>query len=93
MHDTKVAVLLEDLRSQFRTFGEGLQMMNEKMDKGFEALNNRMVETRMDRMETKMDHMETSNRQEHQQIIQTVKDLDNEVKRLDTEVVQIKRVK
>ena len=88
MDDDKVAVLLEDLRAPFRTFGEGLQMMNEKMDKGFETLNNRM-----DKLETRLDRMETSNRQEHQQIILAVKDLDNEVKRLDTAVVQIKRVK
>ena len=43
MDDNKVAVLLEDLMSQFRTFGEGLQMLNEKMDRGFETLKNRMI--------------------------------------------------
>jgi hypothetical protein len=32
MDDNKVAVLLEDLRTQFRTFGEGLQLLNEKLD-------------------------------------------------------------
>jgi len=35
MDDQKVAVLLEDLRAQFRTFGEGLQLLNDKVDKGF----------------------------------------------------------
>lgn len=28
-----VAVLLEDLRAQFRTFGEGLQLLNGKVDR------------------------------------------------------------
>jgi len=32
MEDSKVAVILEDLRSQFRVFREGLQMLNEKVD-------------------------------------------------------------
>ncbi|HEX3045632.1 MAG TPA: hypothetical protein VHY08_12810 [Bacillota bacterium] len=88
MEDHKVAILLEDLKAQFRTFGDGLQMLNDKLDSGFESLNNRM-----DKLETRMDRLEASNRQDHQQIIQAVKDLDIEVRRLDTEVVQIKRVK
>lgn len=89
MDDQKVAVLLlEDLRAQFRTFGEGLQLLNDKMDRGFETVNNRM-----DKLETRMDRMETNNHQDHQQIIQAIRDLDVEVKRLDTEVIQIKRVK
>jgi hypothetical protein len=81
MDDNKVAVLLEDLRAQFRTFGEGLQLLNDKVDKGFDALNNRMG-----KMETRMDRMEVNNHQEHQQLIQMVKEL-------DTEVVKMKRVK
>jgi hypothetical protein len=32
MDDNKVAVLLEDFRAQFRTFGEGLQLLNDKVD-------------------------------------------------------------
>lgn len=33
MDDNKVAVLLEDLRSQFRVFGDGMQMLNDKVDR------------------------------------------------------------
>ena len=33
MDDNKVAVILEDIRAQFRTFGEGLQIVNDKIDK------------------------------------------------------------
>jgi hypothetical protein len=61
MDDNKVSVLLEDLKTQFRTFGEGLQLLNDKVDKGFNTLNNRM-----DKMETRMDRMEANNHQEHQ---------------------------
>ena len=88
MDDNKVAVLLEDLMSQFRTFGEGLQMLNEKMDthieenrKEFKAIQQELINLRVE------------NRQEHQQLKQMIADLDTEVKRLDTEVIQIKRVK
>ena len=77
MDDNKVAVLLEDLRSQFRTFGEGLQMLNDKVD----------------RLESKLDaHIEENrrdfeiNRQEHRQLMQMI----NEI---DTEATHIKRVK
>ena len=65
--DNKVAVLLEDLRSQFWTFGEGLQLLNEKVDNGFEMLTNRV------------DNLEKNNHQEHQQLKQIVKELDREV--------------
>ena len=61
--DNKVAVLLEDLRSQFRTFGEGLQLVSEKID----------------RVEQKLDSHIEQNRQEHHQLIQMVKELDREV--------------
>lgn len=76
MDDDKVAVLLEDLMSQFRTFGEGLQLLNEKMDTHIEENRKefRTIQNRLDQ-----------NLQEHQQLMQMVKEL-------DTEVVQIKRV-
>ncbi len=67
--------------SQFRTFREGLQLLNDKVDRGFNKLNQRI------------DKLDENNRQEHKQIIQAVQDLDSEVKRFDTEVVKIKRVK
>ncbi|MGE5606077.1 MAG: hypothetical protein ACM3YE_10330 [Bacteroidota bacterium] len=81
MDDQKAAVLLEDLRAQFRTFGEGLQSLNDKVDQGFETLNNRM------------DRMEANNHQEHQQLLLMISELNQEVKKLDTEVVQLKRIK
>jgi hypothetical protein len=84
MDDNKVAVLLEDLRAQFRTFGEGLQLLNDKVDR---------IETKVDTIDQKLDTHIAENRrdfeknhQEHQQLMQMVKEL-------DTEVIQIKRVK
>ncbi|MCL6590867.1 MAG: hypothetical protein K6U80_13065 [Firmicutes bacterium] len=84
MEDNKVQVLLEDLRSQFRIFGDGLQFVLEKIDK---------LDQRVERIEHKLDsHIEENrrdfegNRRDHQQIIQAVKEL-------DTEVVTLKRVK
>ncbi|HEX3048105.1 MAG TPA: hypothetical protein VHY08_25360, partial [Bacillota bacterium] len=74
MEDDKVAVILEDLRAQFRTFGDGLQFVREKIDK---------MDQRIERIEQKLDaHIEENrrdfeiNRRDHQQIIQAVKELD-----------------
>lgn len=57
-------VLLEQLMSQFRTFGEGLQLLNDKMDAHIEE--NR--------------HEFDLNRQEHPQLMQMIKELDREVR-------------
>ncbi len=92
MDENKVAVLLEDLRSQFRTFGEGLQLVNDKVDKmdqKIESLDHRLgsLDHRLERVEQKLDAHIEQNRQEHQQLMQMVKELDQEVQ------VGIKRVK
>ena len=50
--------------------GEGIEMLNNKVDKGFLQLN-----TRLDRYISK-------NRQEHQMMIQMVKDLNEEQNKL-----------
>ena len=77
MDDNKAAVLLEDLMSQFRTFGEGLQLLNDKVDR---------VETKVDKLDKKLEahigenrHDFEKNCQEHQQLIQMIKELDTEV--------------
>ena len=57
MDDSKVAVILEDLRSQFRVFGEGLQMLNEKVDRVDKKVDT--LETKVDSLETKVDTLET----------------------------------
>ncbi|MGE5581420.1 MAG: hypothetical protein ACM3X9_02665 [Bacillota bacterium] len=61
VEDSKVAVLLEDLRAQFRTFGEELQLLNGKVDK---------MDQRIERVEQKLDSHIDQNRQEHQQLMQ-----------------------
>ena len=70
MDDQKVAVLIEDLRAQFRAFGEGLQMLNEKMDREFSEIKN------------DLNNFKSENRQEHQQLMQMIKELDTEVVKL-----------
>ena len=71
MDDNKVAVLLEDLRVQFRTFGEGLQLVNDKIDR---------MDQRIERVEQKLDNHIQENRresevnhQEHRQLMQMIK--------------------
>ena len=75
MDANKVTVLLEDLRSQFRTFGEGLQLLNNKVDR---------VEQKVDHVEQKLDtHIEDNrrdfemNRQEHLQLMQVERSNEN----------------
>lgn len=82
MDDNKVTVLLEDLISKFNAFGEGLELLNEKVDKGFKELREEM-NMRFDGVDKRFEQ----NRQEHQQLMQMIKELDNEVQ------VEIKRVK
>ena len=85
MDDNRVAVILEDLRSQFKVFGEGLQMVNDKIDRVEQKVV--QVEQKVDQVEQKLDAHIEQNRQEHQQLMQMIKELDNEVQ------VEIKRVK
>jgi hypothetical protein len=57
MDDSKVAILLEDLMSQFRTFGEGLQLMNNKVDKGFQE-----IKTEIDSLKLELTNLKAENR-------------------------------
>jgi prefoldin subunit 5 len=64
MDDSKIAVLLEDLRLQFRNFGERLEFVNEKIDK---------IEQRMERMEQTLDTYIQQNHREDQQLMQVMR--------------------
>ena len=77
MDDNKVAVLLEDLRAQFRTFGEGLQLINEKLDNHIEEnrKEHQAIQNSLER-----------NHQDHLQLMQLIKET-------DIEVQELKRVK
>lgn len=91
MDDNIVAVLLENLQAQFRTFGEGLQLVNEKIDKVDQKVDK--VEQKVNNIELELSSLKDENRQEHKLLKQMITDLNTDVKRLDTEVIQIKRVK
>lgn len=77
MDDNKVAVLLEDLKAQFRTFGEGLEFLQDEIKEVKKEITDFRNETNQRFLE---------NHQEHQLLIQMVKEL-------DIEVVKMKRVK
>ncbi|HBG42885.1 MAG TPA: DUF4164 domain-containing protein, partial [Firmicutes bacterium] len=53
MEDSKVAVLLEDIRSQMRIFAEALQMRDEKFDSRFQEMD-----ARFDKMDARFDKMD-----------------------------------
>ncbi|WP_132013073.1 hypothetical protein [Hydrogenispora ethanolica] len=82
MDDRQVAVLLEDLRAQFRTFGEGLQLLNQQVEQGFSE-----VKAELSSLQSEVLHLKLQNQQEHQQLRQMIQELDNEVQ------VEVKRVK
>lgn len=82
MDDRQVAVLLEDLRAQFRTFGEGLQLLNQQVEQGFSEVKAELGSLRSENL-----HFRLQNQQEHQQLRQMIQELDNEVQ------VEVKRVK
>ena len=91
MDDNKVAVLLENLQAQFHTFGEGLQIVNDKIDKMDQRIER--VEQKVDKLEFKLDaHIEQNrreferNHQDHLQLMQLIKDT-------DIEVLELKRIK
>lgn len=75
MDDSKVAILLEDLRNQFQVFGEGLQMLRDKMDHLF-AQN---------RHEHKL--IIEQNRQEHKLMMQMIQELNHD---FQTELKRVK---
>ena len=73
MEDSKVAVILEDLRSQFRVFGEGLQMLNEKVDQ---------VDNKVDALDKRLERHEIKNEEENRLLMQMIRELSEEQKKL-----------
>jgi predicted nuclease with TOPRIM domain len=64
MDDNKVAVLLEDLQGQFRIFGEGLQILHDKvdnLDKKVDTIDHKVnnLELRLGSLEFKVDSLES----------------------------------
>lgn len=89
-------VVLEDLRSQFQAFGEGLFGLNEKMDKGFREVN-----LRLDRHEEILNShtIELSSHTEKLdshtemigQLMVDVTELKSDVSVLKTDMVEVKK--
>ena len=80
MEDSKVAVLLEDIRSQMRIFAEALQMRDEKFDSRFQEMDARFdkMDDRFDRMESRLNSFEHQNQQEHRLMMQMIGELGEE---------------
>jgi len=83
VEDSKVAVILEDLRSQFRVFGEGLQALNAKVDGIDQKLEAHIEENRrqfdrivLEHRQNALDHQQ--NMQEHRLMLQMIKELNEE---------------
>jgi hypothetical protein len=76
MEDNKIAILLEDLIAQFYLFEKGLQLLNDKVDKGFQN-----VKTEIDSIKSELTSVKYTNSQEHRQITQAIQNLNIEVKR------------
>jgi hypothetical protein len=71
MDDAKVAVILEDLRSQFRVFGEGLQILNEKVDQ---------IDKKVDALDQRLERHEIKNEEENRLLMQMIGELSEEQK-------------
>lgn len=79
MGDSKVAVLLEDLRAQFRTFGEGLDSLNVKVDRLDDNLQ--VVRDEVNNLKIEVRNLKTENRREHLQMMQMIRELTARFKR------------
>ncbi|MDW7650379.1 MAG: hypothetical protein SCK29_00965 [Bacillota bacterium] len=94
MEDAKVAVILEDLRSQFRVFGEGLQLLNEKVgrvDKKVDGLETKVdsleikvdvLDKKVDALDKRLERHETKNEEENRLLMQMVRELSEEQQKL-----------
>ena len=92
MDDNKVAILIEDLMSQFRTFGEGQQILIDRMDK---------LETTVVDIKNDLSDLRIENQIEHKELKQMIlevaaeqKEIKNKVNDLDQEFeIKLRRVK
>ena len=94
MDDSKVAALLEDIRSQFRVFGDGLQMLNEKIDAQGQKLSNKIdsLDQRVTSMDNRMisfDHRVKSMDNRLTSLDQLVASMDNRMISLDQRVISL----
>jgi len=86
----EVNVLLEQQRSQFNTFGEGLDTLRDQMNRSFEEVDQRFEEVgrRFDKVDQKLDRNDSEHHQfklmiqelaaDQKEIKQKVTDLDQE---------------
>lgn len=80
MEDSKVAVLLEEIRSHFCVLGEGFETLRDKVD----GLDGKVdgLERKVDGLEMKVDQGFAQNQREHQQMMQMIMELNEEQMKL-----------
>lgn len=89
MDDSKVAILLEDLRAQFQVFGEGMQMLRDQANHIEQKLDMEIEQNAREHLLNRQEHqlIIEQNRQEHKQMMQMVQELNHDFQ------VELKRVK
>ena len=80
----EINVLLEQQRSQFNTFGEGLQQLNDKMDR--HILENHQG---FQQMTERIDHLVVENRQDHRQMKLMIQELAVDQKEIKQKVTDL----
>jgi archaellum component FlaC len=84
MDDNKVAVLLEDLQAQFRTFGEGLEGLKDELTDFRKDTNRRLnnLENKVTNLSVEFKTLQADNQRDHKLIMQAIKETDTEVQKL-----------
>ena len=82
-----LAVLIESLVSKIDAVADGVKMVNEKMERGFQEIN-----TKIDNLETRINKLETKNSEEHQLLKQMINELSEEQNQIK-KTIPPKRIK
>lgn len=74
MDDNKVAVLLEDLKAQFRAFSEGLTGLRDEIKDLRNETNCRLdsLENKVTNLSLEFKSLKTDNQQDHRQLMQAI---------------------
>ncbi len=85
-------VVLESLRSDFKVFGEALQMTHERMDRGFTEVNRRLdrLEGRMENVELKLAEHDTRIKQLELAITELIKELRDDKKQKEIDALKVR---
>jgi chromosome segregation ATPase len=92
-------VVLEDLNSQFKVFGEALQLTNEKMDRGFAEMREEFrnefngIKTQLASIENRLAEHDTRLAQLELAIQELIKEMRDDTKEKEIEALKIRVAK